>query len=75
MYKVLVKGPALTRSGYGEQTRFAIRSLTQKADLYDLYLGGTLIGSSHISQGRFLLHVTIPTFLDLLCEQSLLPCS
>lgn len=32
------------------------------------------IGSSNISQGRFLLHATIPTILDLLCGQPLLSC-
>ena len=25
--KIIVRGPALSQSGYGEQTRFALRSL------------------------------------------------
>ena len=28
--KVLVKGPVLTQSGYGEQARFALRALRSK---------------------------------------------
>ena len=36
--KVLVKGPALSRSGYGEQTRFALRVLRSREDLFDIYL-------------------------------------
>jgi glycosyltransferase involved in cell wall biosynthesis len=36
--KVLLKGPVLTRSGYGEQTRFALRSLKSREDLFDIYI-------------------------------------
>ena len=36
--KILVRGPALTRSGYGEQSRFALRSLRTREDLFDIYL-------------------------------------
>jgi hypothetical protein len=36
MKKVLVKGPGLSLSGYGEQTRFALRSLANREDI-DLY--------------------------------------
>jgi glycosyltransferase involved in cell wall biosynthesis len=36
--KVLVKGPALSMSGYGEQTRFALRSLRTKEELFDIFL-------------------------------------
>jgi glycosyltransferase involved in cell wall biosynthesis len=38
MKKVLVRGPALTQSGYGEHTRFVLRSLKQFEDLFDIYL-------------------------------------
>tara|TARA_R100000008_G_scaffold35346_1_gene20043 strand:+ start:3607 stop:4848 length:1242 start_codon:yes stop_codon:yes gene_type:complete len=41
MKKILIKGPVLTRSGYGEQARFALRSLASRPDLYDLYLMAT----------------------------------
>ncbi len=44
--KVLVEGPALTRSGYGEHTRLVLRSLRVREELFDIYLnplnwGGT----------------------------------
>jgi len=38
MKKVIVKAPALSRSGYGEQTRFALRALRQREDILDLHL-------------------------------------
>ena len=36
--KILLKGPILTRSGYGEQTRFALRALRSREDLFDIYI-------------------------------------
>jgi glycosyltransferase involved in cell wall biosynthesis len=36
--RVLVRGPALSRSGYGEHVRFLLRSLRPHEHLYDLYL-------------------------------------
>jgi len=36
--KILVKGPALSRSGYGEQTRFALRALRTYEEYLDIYL-------------------------------------
>ena len=36
--KVLVRGPALTQSGYGEHTRFLLRALKSQPDKYDIYL-------------------------------------
>ena len=41
MKKVILKGPVLTRSGYGEQARFALRSLWSRPDLYDVYIVAT----------------------------------
>ena len=38
MKKVIVKGPALSRSGYGEQTRFAIQALRSRPELFDIYI-------------------------------------
>jgi len=38
MKSLLVKGPALSRSGYGEQTRFALRALREHEDKYNLLL-------------------------------------
>jgi len=37
MKRILVKGPALTQSGYGEHTRFILRSLRSRPDLFDVY--------------------------------------
>ena len=36
--KVLLKGPLLTRSGYGEQARFALRSLRSREDLFEVFI-------------------------------------
>ena len=36
--KVLLKGPLLTRSGYGEQARFALRALRSREDLFDVFI-------------------------------------
>ena len=36
--RILVKGPVLSRSGYGEQARFAIRSLREYEDRFDIYI-------------------------------------
>jgi glycosyltransferase involved in cell wall biosynthesis len=35
---ILVKGPILSRSGYGEQARFALRALRTREDIFDIYL-------------------------------------
>jgi len=44
--RILVRGPALSQTGYGEQCRFALRALRSREDLFDIYLlnipwGGT----------------------------------
>jgi len=36
--KIIVKAPALSRSGYGEQARYAIRALRSREDLFDIYM-------------------------------------
>jgi len=36
--KILLKGPLLTRSGYGEQARFALRSLKSRPDLFEIFI-------------------------------------
>ena len=36
--KILVRGPLLSRSGYGEQARFALECLLTRQDLLDIYL-------------------------------------
>mgnify|MGYP003626320017 CR=1 FL=1 len=36
--RLLVRGPALSQSGYGEQARFALRALRTKEENFDIYL-------------------------------------
>ena len=36
--KIIFKAPVLTRSGYGEQSRFALRALRSRPDLFDIYI-------------------------------------
>jgi glycosyltransferase involved in cell wall biosynthesis len=36
--KILVRGPVLSRSGYGEQTRFAVRSLRAHSDFFEIFI-------------------------------------
>ena len=36
--KILLKAPVLTRSGYGEQSRFALRALRSREDIFDIYI-------------------------------------
>ena len=36
--KILVKGPALSASGYGEQTRFALDCLRSREDIFDIFV-------------------------------------
>ena len=36
--KILVKGPALSLSGYGEQARFALRTLRANENIFDIFL-------------------------------------
>ncbi len=36
--KIFVRGPVLSQSGYGEQSRFALRALRSRADLFDIYV-------------------------------------
>jgi len=38
MKKLLVKGPALSVSGYGEQCRFALRAMREYEDRFDIFL-------------------------------------
>jgi glycosyltransferase involved in cell wall biosynthesis len=45
--KIIVRGPALSQSGYGEQTRFALRSLRSREDLFDIHLENVPWGSTN----------------------------
>lgn len=44
--KILVVGPALSASGYGEQARFALHSLRKREDIFDIYLKNIPWGKS-----------------------------
>ena len=36
--KILIRGPVLSQSGYGEQSRFALRALRSREDLFDVFI-------------------------------------
>ena len=46
MKKVLVRGPVLSQSGYGEHTRFVLRSLRTRPDKFEIYLIATSWGAT-----------------------------
>ena len=46
MKKIIVVGPALSQTGYGEQCRFALRSLMSEPERFDVYLKPTNWGNS-----------------------------
>ena len=36
--KIFVRAPCLSQSGYGEQSRFALRALKSREDIFDIYI-------------------------------------
>lgn len=44
--KILVKGPVLSQSGYGEQARLALRALRSREDIFDIYIIPTTWGQT-----------------------------
>jgi hypothetical protein len=44
--KIIVRGPVLSRSGYGEQSRFALQCLRSREDYFDVYIIPTNWGKS-----------------------------
>jgi len=44
--KILLRGPVMSRSGYGEQSRFALRSLRKHEDRFDIFLINTKWGGT-----------------------------
>jgi len=44
--KIIIRGPILSRSGYGEHARFVLRALKEKEDLFDIYLLNTTWGNT-----------------------------
>ena len=64
--KIVVRGPALSRSGYGEQTRFALRSLKTQENKYDIYIINTGWGQTSCiweddAERRWLDHLLLKT--------------
>jgi len=69
-YKILVRGPALSASGYGEQTRFALQCLRSREDLFDILLvpinwGKTGWISKDDEERRWLDHLIMKTNFHL----------
>tara|TARA_R110002110_G_scaffold225957_2_gene440116 strand:- start:36520 stop:37773 length:1254 start_codon:yes stop_codon:yes gene_type:complete len=49
--RILVKGPALSRSGYGVQSRFAINALRSREDIFDIYIVNISWGTTgHVAE-------------------------
>jgi len=44
--KIVIKGPVLSQSGYGEQARFALRALRSREDIFDIYVIPTAWGQT-----------------------------
>lgn len=44
--KIIVRGPVLSQSGYGEQARFALRALKSREDLFDIFVVPTTWGKT-----------------------------
>jgi len=44
--KIFVRGPVLSQSGYGEQSRFALRALRSRPDLFDVFIQPTTWGQT-----------------------------
>tara|TARA_R100001443_G_scaffold52795_1_gene64532 strand:- start:5862 stop:7109 length:1248 start_codon:yes stop_codon:yes gene_type:complete len=44
--KIFVRGPVLSQSGYGEQSRFALRALRSREDLFDIFIQPTNWGQT-----------------------------
>lgn len=44
--KIFVKAPVLSQSGYGEQSRFALRALRSREDIFDIYIQPTNWGKT-----------------------------
>jgi glycosyltransferase involved in cell wall biosynthesis len=70
--KVLLKGPLLTRSGYGEQARFALRSLRSREDLFDIFIQplqwGKTSWSSEMDEERVWIDQTIEKTIAFIQE-------
>jgi glycosyltransferase involved in cell wall biosynthesis len=43
---IIIRGPVLSQSGYGEQARFALRALRTREDLFDVFIQATPWGQT-----------------------------
>ena len=50
--KILVRGPVLSQSGYGEQARFALRALKSREDQFDIFILTYRMGQNRLDMGR-----------------------
>ena len=66
--KILLKAPILTRSGYGEQSRFALRALRSKPELFDIHILPIQWGStswvSEIDEEREFIDAAIQKYIS-----------
>ncbi len=51
-YKVLVTGPMLTMSGYGEHSRLVLRALRQREEIFDIYAVALNWGTTSWTSGN-----------------------
>tara|TARA_A100001515_G_scaffold32192_1_gene25131 strand:- start:61156 stop:62412 length:1257 start_codon:yes stop_codon:yes gene_type:complete len=66
-YKIVLKAPVLSRSGYGEHARFVLRSLKRREDIFDIHVininwGATGVTPEDTEERKwidFLIHKTI----------------
>ena len=70
--KILLKAPLLTRSGYGEQARFALRSLRSREDLYDIFIQPLQLGqtswTNEVNEERLWIDQTIEKTIAFIQE-------
>lgn len=57
--RIIVKAPALSRSGYGEQSRYSLRAMRSREDIFDIYLlnipwGNTGMIAEHSEERQWL---------------------
>jgi len=46
MKKIVIRGPIFSKSGYGEHARLVFRALSERPDLYDIYIQPTVWGNT-----------------------------
>ena len=64
--RILVRGPAMSRSGYGEQSRFCLRALRAHEDKFDIFLVN-VCGRNNWLQERGFIFVVRNHILSIKC--------